>query len=260
MTKEQKLHPTQTLASERRFLPGSSTSAAPAATGPGRLIYVSPGPAHSGITLESTGAGGRTFSWISTANDAEGSGSGGGRLALFDASGPVPAYRMAIDSTGNVGIGTFSPGYKLEVAGSVAGVGAYQQLSDVRFKKNIHSLSGALSKVLRLRGVSFDWRRDEFPDLNFSQGRQVGFIAQETAGVLPEAVTTDGQGYHRMAYAEVTPVLVEAIKEQQQTIEQLKQENNRLKARNADTEARLAVLETTVKRAMDHHRRQPRRK
>jgi hypothetical protein len=211
----------------------------------------------SGITLESTGTGGRTYSWLSTADNTGGGGSGPGRLAVFDVTAGL--YRMVIDGTGNVGIGTFTPAHKLHVNGSVAGNGPYTNLSDARFKKNIHPLSGALSKVLRLRGVSFDWRSDEFPDLNFNQGRQIGFIAQETAGVLPEAVTTDNQGYYRMAYAEVTPILVEAIKEQQQTITKLQQENNKLKVRNADTEARLAVLESSVKRIAHRSRQQRRR-
>jgi len=64
----------------------------------------------SGITLQSIGAGGRTYSWLSTANDA---GAGGGRLALFDAS--ASAYRMAIDSSGKMGIGTTAPTYKLHI-------------------------------------------------------------------------------------------------------------------------------------------------
>jgi len=130
----------------------------------------------------------------------------------------------------------------------------------VRFKKDILPLTGALSKVLRLRGVSFDWRREEFPGLNFGPGRQVGFIAQEMADVLPEAVSADNKGYYRMAYAEVTPVLVEALKEQQQTIEKLKQANNNLRASNAATETRLAMLETTVKRMAHNNRRQRKRK
>ena len=103
--------------------------------------------------------------------------------------------------------------------------------------------------------MSFDWRRDEFPALNFGRGRQVGFIAQEIVGVLPEAVSTDSKGYYRMAYSEVIPVLVEAVKEQQQTIEKVKLENDGLRAGNAEAEARLAALETAVKRMAHHTRR-----
>ena len=179
-------------------------------------------------------------------------------------AGSFAANQMAIDqATGNVGIGTITPSHKLEVNGSVAGVGPYQDISDVRYKKNISPLTNALDKVLRLRGVSFDWRQSEFPTVNFNKGRQVGFIAQELAEVLPEVVTKDEQGY-RVAYSSVVPVLAEAIKEQQQTIAQLKQENAKLKARIADTDARLHArnaemvarltnLETKVKR-LAHHR------
>ncbi len=110
---------------------------------------------------------------------------------------------------------------------------------------------------MRLRGVSYDWRQSEFPTVNFNKGRQVGFIAQELAEVLPEVVTKDEQGY-RVAYSSVVPVLAEAIKEQQETIAGLKQENARLKARNDETESRLANLETTLKQMMQNNRR-PRR-
>jgi len=50
----------------------------------------------------------------------------------------------------------------------------------------------------------------------------VGFIAQELERVLPEAVTKDEKGYYRVAYSEVAPLLVEAIKEQQREIDGLK--------------------------------------
>jgi len=73
--------------------------------------------------------------------------------------------------------------------------------------------------VLSLRGVTFDWRREEFPALNFTAGRSVGFVAQEVERVVPEAVTRDAEGFRSVAYSHLTPVLVEAVKEQQAQIE-----------------------------------------
>lgn len=66
----------------------------------------------SGLTLEATGAGGRTYSWLSTAN---GAGSGGGKLGLYDVT--ARSYRMVVDASGNVGIGTTAPVVRLDVSG-----------------------------------------------------------------------------------------------------------------------------------------------
>ena len=167
-----------------------------------------------------------------------------------DDSGNFAANQMAIDqATGNVGIGTSAPpSHKLEVNGSVAGVGPYQDISDARYKKNIFTLTGALDKILRLRGVSYDWRREENPAINFNSGRQVGFIAQEVEKVLPEAVTKDEKGSYRLAYSAVVPLLVEAIKQQQQTITELQEERRELQAVLTAQQARLAALEHIVRR------------
>ncbi|MBI5383843.1 MAG: VCBS repeat-containing protein [Verrucomicrobia bacterium] len=122
------------------------------------------------------------------------------------------------NSGGAIGIGTESPGYTLHVNGSVAGVGNYNALSDARYKTNVMPLTNALAKVLALRGVSFDWRRTEFPEKNFSTARQLGLIAQDVASVVPEAVTQDAAGDHSLAYADLVPLLIEAIQEQQRAV------------------------------------------
>ncbi|MFQ5500136.1 MAG: tail fiber domain-containing protein, partial [Candidatus Zixiibacteriota bacterium] len=111
---------------------------------------------------------------------------------------------------------------------------------DRRYKKEIRPLEGALGAVGRLQGVHFDWRRDEFPDLDFGKGRQIGFIAQEVREVLPELVSEDREGYLSVDYARVTPLLVEAVKEldrktqelskQSQRVDQLEKELAQLKA------------------------------
>jgi hypothetical protein len=71
-----------------------------------------------------------------------------------------------------------------------------------------------------LRGVSYDWRQEEYPEKNFEHRRQIGFIAQEVKEVLPEVVSQDGEGYYSIGYSRIIPVLVEAIKEQQTKFEQ----------------------------------------
>ena len=169
---------------------------------------------------------------------------------------------FALAGAGAVGIGTTTPTEKLHVAGNfikvdgaaneqayiggdgfggdvqvgslnpnVAGVAmfnpvrpingwmtvlarAFTTVSDLKYKKDIETVQHALDKVAQLRGVAYT--------LKGSEEKQIGFIAQEVKEVLPEVVSQDENGVHSIAYASVIPVLVEAVKEQQQIIEDLK--------------------------------------
>jgi len=93
--------------------------------------------------------------------------------------------------------------------------------SDKRWKKDVEPLEGASQKIGRLKGVSYLWRRDEFPKKGFPAGRQLGLIAQEVEKIVPEVVNTDSQGYKSVSYDSLVPLLIEALKEQQQTIAKL---------------------------------------
>jgi len=139
---------------------------------------------------------------------------------------------------GNVGIGTTSPSYTLHVNGSVAGTSAYNNLSDKRFKKNVQPISKALSSVMALQGVTFNWDKTANPSLNLDEKSHFGFIAQEVEPVLPQVVTTanDSLKSKSIAYAELVPVLTEAIKEQQGQIDNLKQEISQLKEQSRPAE------------------------
>ncbi|HXF42937.1 MAG TPA: tail fiber domain-containing protein, partial [Pyrinomonadaceae bacterium] len=99
--------------------------------------------------------------------------------------------------------------------GNLAIRGSYNQLSDARFKANVRTFGNALDVLRRLRGVTFNWK----PERNDNPNLQIGFIAQEVETVLPEVVTTDMDGYKSVSYANIVPVLVEAIKQQQTQIE-----------------------------------------
>ncbi|MCP4582310.1 MAG: hypothetical protein GY839_11910 [candidate division Zixibacteria bacterium] len=130
---------------------------------------------------------------------------------------------MDLQVDGNVGIGTDRPNMTLDVRGEI-GNNSVVYHSDKRWKKNINTIPDALNKVNQLRGVSFDWRKDEFSDMNFSNGRQIGLIAQEVEAVIPELVRTDKDGYKSVEYADLVAVLIEAVKEQQKTIKNLQSE------------------------------------
>ena len=98
------------------------------------------------------------------------------------------------------------------------------QTSDRRLKTDIRPLENALAKVLKLNGVNFKW----IPQHGIDSKQHVGVIAQEVEAVLPEAVVTHDDGYKSVSYNELTPLLIEAIKEQQQTIEKQQQRIEKL--------------------------------
>jgi hypothetical protein len=125
------------------------------------------------------------------------------------------------------------------------------ETSDARWKHSVAPLTNALEAVQRLRGVSFEWKRQSDPKGNLRAGRQLGLLAQEVETVFPEVVTQDQEGNYLVAYTKLVPVLVEAIKEQaaksesqqrrmerelqakQEQIEQLEQRLSRLEQRLA---------------------------
>ena len=134
------------------------------------------------------------------------------------------------DTGGNVGIGTTTPSATLDVAGNVKVNGVVVHASDIRLKKNIEPIDEALDKILKLRGVMFEWKNG--PDnRNPEEGAQIGLIAQEVEAIIPEIVRTDPEGYKSVAYANVTAILIEAIKEQQGIIENQKIELSKIQAK-----------------------------
>lgn len=112
--------------------------------------------------------------------------------------------------------------------GNISYGGSLTNVSDARFKQNIKAISSPLSKVLKLNGVNYYYRRKDFPDRKFSDQLQIGFIAQEVRSIVPEIVSEDEKGYLSVDYSKVTPLLVEAMKEQNAVIETQKSEIEKL--------------------------------
>lgn len=130
------------------------------------------------------------------------------------------------------------------VAGDLSAT-SVTQTSDRRLKKNIQSLENALNNTLKLRGVTYTWI-----DESKSQERQTGLIAQEVEAVFPEFVKTDTQGMKSVNYAQMTAVLIEAVKELNAKIESLETENSELQALvedQAKLEQRMAQIEQLLK-------------
>jgi hypothetical protein len=129
--------------------------------------------------------------------------------------------------------------------------------SDRRFKANIKPLENALANVLQLEGVSFNWNKKKFADEQLRRPNHIGVIAQDLEKIYPEFVVTGEDGYKYVNYAQLTAVLIEAIKElnvivenqvtkienQDNKIDNLKADNGELKKDNSSNEARLLKLE-----------------
>lgn len=185
------------------------------------------------LRMNNTGPFGSSF-FMGSTNSAWG---GGINSNIFVMGHGAPASNnidLIINSSGQVGIATTAPTQTLDVNGrgrfrllsTGAVVNAVYQTadgtlitgsSDVRLKDNIEPLKGSLEKINQLQGVSFTWKE------NPEQGRSVGFIAQDFEKIVPELVfTNQTDGYKGINYAEVSALLVEAIKEQQKTIEELR--------------------------------------
>lgn len=159
------------------------------------------------------------------------------------------ASAITIATTGNVGVGYTNSSYKLgvngnmwvqtgfEVGGSALiwnGLTVYGGIygsngctpqwscpSDLRLKKNIQPLQNSVDEIHKLSAIRFDWRREEFPERNFSPDNQIGLIAQEVQKVVPEAVQENADGYLSVDYSRLVPLLVGSIKDQQTQIESL---------------------------------------
>ena len=168
---------------------------------------------------------GSTLDWTidqygTTASDA--------RLRIF--RGGTETNGIMIKENGFVGLGTGSPTVRLQVSGDII-ANSIAGSSDLRFKTNVRSITSPLEKVKSLRGVYFNWDQKSFPDKNFSDKTELGFIAQEVEKVLPEVVYKDNsqEEYRSVKYDKVVALLVEAIKEQQKQIDSLKSQVKKLK-------------------------------
>jgi trimeric autotransporter adhesin len=129
------------------------------------------------------------------------------------------------DHAVKVGIGTTKPSNILTIA---RGAGhpvsdSWETYSSRRWKKNIHPLADALSKVEQLRGVSYD--------LKDSGKHEIGVIAEEVGQVVPEVVSFEQNGKDATGvdYSRLTALLIEAVKQQQEQIRAEQKQIARLK-------------------------------
>jgi chromosomal replication initiation ATPase DnaA len=104
--------------------------------------------------------------------------------------------------------------------GNLVVPGDVTAFSDSRLKENVFTITNALEKVCALRGVEFNRIDIE------GNPKHLGLIAQEVEKILPEVVhstISDGTELKVVSYMNIIAVLVEAIKEQQQEINNIKE-------------------------------------
>jgi hypothetical protein len=142
---------------------------------------------------------------------------------------------------------------RLEVNGTLVvtgnafkpGGGWWSATSDIRLKKSVRHLKGALEKLSRLRGVGFEWKQPEMQG-NLT-GPQMGLIAQEVEEVFPEWVDTDPSGYKSLTVRGFEALVVEAFKEIKAENETLKTKlntgNDELQSALEELRARIEALE-----------------
>jgi len=89
-------------------------------------------------------------------------------------------------------------------------------LSDKKYKENVKLIESPLEKLLKIRGVTFDWNKDQ----DVYEGHDIGVLADEVEKVLPEVVESRRTG-KAVRYEKLTPLLIEAVKAQQEIIDSL---------------------------------------
>lgn len=150
-------------------------------------------------------------------------------------AGSGAAYPLLLNPLGgSVGIGTTAPTLALSVSGDAnksAGGGSWQVFSDERLKNIKGNFNSGLKAVMQLQPLRFEYKKDN--PLGLNSGReQIGFGAGALQKVIPEAVSSNSTGYLQVNNDPIIWTMLNAIKEQQKEIEQLKGEVQKLRARS----------------------------
>lgn len=139
--------------------------------------------------------------------------------------------RLTILNNGRIGVGTSAPDQVFSVNGdaSKTGGGSWQVFSDERLKNIQGKYNRGLSAVMRLQPLFYEYKSDNALGLK-SEGQHVGFGAQALQQVIPEAVTKTAEGYLMVNNDPIIWTMLNAIKEQQKEIADLKAQVQKLRA------------------------------
>ena len=138
---------------------------------------------------------------------------------------------LIADNGGSVGIATAAPTATLSVNGTAnkPGGGSWDVFSDERLKNIKGRFNSGLKAVMQLQPLRYEYKPDNALGLK-SEGDHIGFGAQAVEKVVPEAVTRNSNGYLQINNDPILWTMLNAIKEQQKEIEQLKGQIRQLRA------------------------------
>ena len=131
----------------------------------------------------------------------------------------IKTFSNDLKTTGSIAVGNVTNNVqdgRIDAANDVVAFST----SDIRLKDNIKSIDKALDKVNSIQGIEFDWIEKE--GIHGNSGHDIGVIAQEIEKILPDVVTTRDNGYKAVKYEKIVPLLIEAIKELTNEINELK--------------------------------------
>ena len=138
---------------------------------------------------------------------------------------------LRVTNAGSVGIGTAAPTQTLSVNGTAGkpGGGTWDVFSDERLKNIKGRYNTGLKALMQLQPLRYEYKSDNALGIKL-QGEQIGFGAQAVQKIIPEAVTQDSTGYLMVKSDPILWTMLNAIKEQQKEIAELKTEVRKLRA------------------------------
>ena len=160
-------------------------------------------------------------------------------MVLGNHSGPNPTTVVIGDCQAS----SAGPG-ELEVAGDIWAWSGGWNTSDQRLKSNIEPLENSLDKINALNSYTYTYKRND--KFKLPLGEQVGLLAQELLEVYPYAVKEGKSGYYGVDYSKVVPLLLQGIKEQQDSIVVLRTELDELKQEVEEIKDELGISKPNV--------------
>ncbi len=143
----------------------------------------------------------------------------------------LAASQLAITTGGQVGIGTTTPDQKLSVNGDASKTGGntWLSFSDERLKNIKGRFNTGLKAVMQLQPIRYEYKPDNALGL-VSEGDHIGFGASTVQKIIPEAVTRSQSGYLMLNSDPILWTMLNAIKEQQKEIVELKGQIQKLQS------------------------------